>query len=213
MTVILQMNIIIHSTYFPNIAHFVAMVKAKDILFEVDDNFLKQTYRNRSYIYGANGKLVLNIPVVHSQKNHRKYKDVKIFNEEKWQNSHWKSLYSAYRTSPFFEYYEDDIHPLFSKKTNYILDFNFKCFEVICDCMQLDINTSKTKSYQLEVKNTKDFRFLVNAKKEISQSFNSYTQVFNNKHGYISNLSILDLLFNEGPNTLNYLESQNIQTP
>jgi len=206
------MSIIIHPTYFPNIAHFVAITKAKSIMFEVDDNFVKQTYRNRTYIYGANGKLALNIPVVHTQKNRQKYKDVKIFNEENWQSLHWKSLLSAYRTSPFFEYYEDELQPLFNTKADYILDFNLKCFEVICDCLQLDLNISKTEAFQKIVENKTDFRYLVNAKKEQPQQFETYTQVFNNKHGFISNLSILDLLFNEGPNALNYLESQTLAT-
>ena len=204
------MTILTHPTYFPNIAHFVAMVKAENVVFEIDDNFLKQTYRNRTYIYGANGKLTLNIPVVHSQKNRQKYRDVKIFNEEKWQSLHWKSLLSAYRTSPFFEYYEDELQPLFHTKADYILDFNLKCFNVICDCLQLELNTSKTETYKNTVEDTSDFRYLVNAKKEQRQPFENYTQVFNNKHGFIPNLSILDLLFNEGPNALNYLESQTI---
>ncbi len=204
------MNIILHPTYFPSIAHFVAMVKSKEVRFEIDDNFLKQTYRNRAYIYGANGKLALNIPVIHTQKNRQKYRDVKIFNDSKWQDLHWKSLLSAYRTSPFFEYYEDELQPLFNLKTDYILDFNFKCFEVICECLQLNLNTSKTEIYQNTVANFIDLRHLVNAKKEQNQSFEIYTQVFNNKHGYIPNLSVLDLLFNEGPNALNYLESQTI---
>ncbi|WP_111306862.1 WbqC family protein [Confluentibacter sediminis] len=202
------MNIILHPTYFPNIAHFVAIVNAEEVVFEVDDNFLKQTYRNRTYIYGANGKLALNIPVIHTQKNRQKYKDVKIFNEEKWQDHHWKSLLSAYRTSPFFEYYEDELLPLFQEKTNYILDFNVKCFETICECLQFELNTSKTEVYQKEIENIEDFRFLVNAKKEFLKPFDRYNQVFQEKHGFINNLSILDLLFNEGPNALNYLESQ-----
>lgn len=202
------MNIILHPTYFPNIAHFVAMANADEVAFEVDDNFIKQTYRNRTLIYGANGKLTLNIPVVHTQKNRQKYKDVKIFNEEKWQDHHWKSLLSAYRTSPFFEYYEDELQPLFKEKANFILDFNFKCFETVCECLQLDLNISKTKVFQKEVENTEDFRYLVNAKKEYLKPFEIYNQVFQEKHGFINNLSILDVLFNEGPNTLNYLESQ-----
>ncbi|MDO5979977.1 WbqC family protein [Flavivirga spongiicola] len=206
------MNIIIHPTYFPNIAYFVAMAKAEEVIFEVDDNFLKQTYRNRTYIYGANGKLALNIPVIHSQKNRQKYRDVKIFNEEKWQNLHWKSLLSAYRTSPFFEYYEDELQPLFNTKVDYILDYNFKCLEAIYSCLQLELNTSKSETYQKTVEDKTDFRHLVNAKKEPFQHFDTYTQVFSNKHGFISNLSILDLLFNEGPNALNYLESQTIIT-
>ncbi|GAA3615658.1 WbqC family protein [Flavivirga amylovorans] len=206
------MNIIIHPTYFPSIAHFVAMIKAKTIVYETDDNFLKQTYRNRTHIYGANGKLTLNIPVIHSQKNRQKYRDVKIFNEEKWQSLHWKSLLSAYRTSPFFEYYEDELQPLFNTKMDYILDYNFKCLQVICDCLQLELNTSKSETFQKIVDDKTDFRSLVNAKKEPYQNFDTYTQVFNNKHGFIPNLSILDLLFNEGPNTLNYLESQTLIT-
>ncbi|MEN3322891.1 WbqC family protein [Mariniflexile soesokkakense] len=204
------MNIIIHPTYFPNIAHFVALVNAESVVFEVDDNFLKQTYRNRTYIYGANGKLALNIPVIHTQKNRQKYRDVKIFNDTKWQDLHWKSLLSAYRTSPFFEYYEDELHPLFHSKAEFILDFNLKSFDVICDCLQMDLDTSKSKVYQTEIINTADFRPLVNAKKEAPQQFDTYTQVFSDKHGFIPNLSILDLLFNEGPNALNYLESQTI---
>lgn len=203
-------KIIIHPTYFPNIAHFVGMVKAKEVMFEVEDNFVKQTYRNRTNIYAANGKLVLNIPVIHSQKNRQKYKDVKIFNAEKWQLNHWKSLLSAYRTSPYFEYYEDELLPLFQKKADYILDFNFKCFEVICNCLQLDLNISKSESFEKNVKSKVDLRFLVNAKKEQFQNFEKYTQVFCNKHGYIGNLSILDLLFNEGPNAELYLSRQNI---
>ena len=203
-------SILIHLTYFPNISHFTAIANAKDVMFEVDDNFLKQTYRNRAYIYGANGKLALNIPVIHTQKNRQKYRDVKIFNETKWQDLHWKSLLSAYRTSPFFEFYEDELQPLFHTKADYILDYNLKCFEVICDCLQLDLQTSKSEVYQKTIENTSDFRYLVNAKKEQPQNFDSYTQVFSDKHGFIPNLSILDLLFNEGPNALNYLESQTI---
>lgn len=205
------MSIIIHPTYFPNLAHFVAMVKADEVTFELDDNFLKQTYRNRTYIYGANGKLSLNIPVVHSQKNRQKYRDIKIFNEDKWQSLHWKSLLSAYRTSPFFEYYEDELQHLFTEKANFLLEFNLKCFEVISDCLQLDLNVSKTETFQKTFDDKIDFRPLVSAKKERTYTFDNYTQVFSNKHGFIQNISILDLLFNEGPNALNYLESQTIK--
>lgn len=206
------MSIIVHPTYFPSIAHYVAMANTDEVCFETDDNFLKQTYRNRCYIYGANGKMGLNIPVIHSQKNRQKYKDVKIFNDDNWQSNHWKSLLSAYRTSPFFEYYEDDLKPLFHEKADYILDFNFKCLEVINTCLQLEVKASKTRQYNKDIVDKTDFRFLVHAKKEVNQAFEKYTQVFSNKHGYISNLSILDLLFNEGPNSLNYLESQTISS-
>ena len=204
------MKTLIHPTYFPSIAHFVAIVNSEEVVFEMEDNFVKQTYRNRAYIYGANGKLALNIPVIYTQKQRQKYRDVKIFNKENWQSIHWKSLLSAYRTSPFFEFYEDELAPLFEEKFDYLLDFNLKCFETICNCLQLDLNVSKTDSYQKKAEAVKDLRHLVNAKKEPVYGFHKYVQVFGNKHGFIPKLSILDLLFNEGTNAINYLESQDL---
>ncbi|MCF6294113.1 MAG: WbqC family protein [Flavobacteriaceae bacterium] len=202
------MNILIHPTYFPNIAHCVGIANAETLLFEVEDNYQKQTFRNRTTIYAANGALILSIPVVFTQKNRQKFRDVKIANETDWQSQHWKSLQSAYRTSPFFEFYEDDLQPLFTKKETYLLDFNFKCLEVIFDCLQLDSTFTKTEFYQKIIEGRTDLRHLVNTKQEQVQQFNNYTQVFNNKHGFINNLSILDLLFNEGTNALSYLQSQ-----
>ncbi|MBT8393223.1 MAG: WbqC family protein [Bacteroidia bacterium] len=206
------MNVLLHPTYFPSIAHFVALVKADSVTFEVEGNYQKQTYRNRTYIYGANGKLLLNVPVKHSHKSRQKYKDVKIANDENWQDLHWKSLKSAYRTSPFFEFYEDDFIPLFEKKHRFILDYNFECLELVLETLQLGINYTRTTKYFKDVAPLKDYRYLVNARKETPFQFDKYTQVFINKHGFISNLSILDLLFNEGTNALNYLQSQELDT-
>ncbi|MDG1714030.1 WbqC family protein [Lacinutrix sp.] len=204
------MNILIHPTYCPSIATFVAIAKADSVVMEVQDNYQKQTYRNRCYIYAANGKLQLSIPVVFSQKNRQKYSEVKIANTYKWQDNHWKSLESAYRTSPFFEFYADELQPLFTETFDTILEFNLKCFELICDCLQLELDYSKTEVYDKEPKNTIDYRALVNAKKETIIPLKPYTQVFKAKHGFINNLSILDLLFNEGTNAVSYLKSQTI---
>jgi len=202
------MNILIHPTYLPNIAHFTAIVNAENVFLEMDDNYQKQTFRNRTHIYGSNGLLQLSVPVIHSLNNRQKYRDVKISNATKWQSLHWKSLQSAYSTSPFFEFYKDELQPLFEVKYDFILDYNLKCFVTICECLQLDLKLTKTKSFQKIVEDKTDLRHLVNAKKEVPILFESYTQVFNDKHGFIQNLSILDLLFNEGPNALLYLESQ-----
>ena len=204
------MTILLHPTYFPSIATFVAIIKAETTVLEVHDNYQKQTYRNRCYIYAANGKLQLSVPVVFSQKNRQKYSEVKIANDYQWQDNHFKSLESAYRTSPFYEYYIDELQPLFTENFDSILDFNLKCFEVICECLQLEISTSKTEIFEREPQYVKDYRGLVNAKKENIITLEPYNQVFYTKHGYINNLSILDLLFNEGPNAISYLESQTI---
>lgn len=206
------MDIVIHPTYFPNVAHFAAMLQADNVILEGCDNYQKQTYRNRTYIYAANGKLLLNIPIRHTQKNRQLYKDVKIANDTDWQLLHWKSLESAYRTSPYFEFYEADLEPLFKTPFESLLDFNIKCLEAICECLQVEIAFTNTSEYQKElVAPVEDFRNLVNSKKEPSRKFEPYTQVFGDKHGFISNLSILDLLFCEGPNAITYLEAQKLQ--
>ncbi|MCB0463222.1 MAG: WbqC family protein [Flavobacteriaceae bacterium] len=204
------MNTLVHPTYFPSISHCVAIVKANKLVFEVNDTYQKQTYRNRTNIYAANGKLSLTVPVVFSQKNRQLYRDIKIHNEEKWQALHWKSLLSAYSTSPFFEFYEHDLAPLFHTKQENMMDFNFKCLETIFECLQWDLDFSKTSVFEKEPTNINDFRYLANVRKEKTYKFSEYKQVFSDKHGFIGNLSILDLLFNEGPNAVTYLKAQTL---
>ncbi|WP_159800641.1 WbqC family protein [Flavobacterium sp. MK4S-17] len=203
-------SVLIHPTYFPSISHFVAMVHADTITFEVEDNFQKQTNRNRMYIYGPNGIQLLNIPLKHNkEQSHQKFKDVKIETAFDWQKQHFKSLEAAYRTSPFFEYFEDDIRPVFEKQHTYMMDLNFQIMEIITECLGMDFSYDKTTEYFHEVDNVKDYRHLANGKKDTS-SFEPYTQVFEEKHGYINNLSILDLLFNEGRYALDYLKRQEL---
>lgn len=201
------MNILIHPTYFPSISHFVAMVNADSITFEMEDNFQKQTNRNRMYVYSPNGTQLLNIPVKHSNELHQKFKDVRIENAFDWQKNHFKSLEAAYRTSPFFEYFEDDIRPIFEKKHEFMMDLNFLTMEIVTDCLGLDFKFDKTIEYFHEVTDKTDFRHLANGKKDSSQ-FEPYTQVFEEKNGFLNNLSILDLLFNEGRYAVDYLKKQ-----
>ena len=203
--------VLLHPCYFGPISQFAAIAKAERVVFENEDNYQKQTYRSRMYIYGANGKLSLNIPIKHTgdKSQHQKYKNVRIENDFNWQKQHWKSLQTAYRTSPFFEFYEDDFAPLYEKKREFLLDFNYECLELISESLQIDLDVRKTKEYILTPpEETRDLRGLVNAKQEGDHQLQPYTQVFENKLGFLPGLSIVDLLFNEGPNSLNYLEEQ-----
>jgi hypothetical protein len=205
------MNILIHPTYFPSISHFAAIVQAEKITFEMEDNFQKQTNRNRTYIYSPNGIQLLNIPVKHSKAAHQKTKDIQIENDFDWQKQHFKSLEAAYRSSPFFEYFEDDLLPIFEKKHQFLMDLNLEVFDLITRCLRMKINYSTTTEYFHEInpEEVADFRFLANGKKDNSQ-FESYTQVFDDKFGFINNLSVLDLVFNEGKFALDYLKSQQL---
>lgn len=204
-------EILLHLPYFGPVSHFQELLKPAVIWFENEDNYQKQTYRNRMYIYGANGKLLLNIPIKHlhspGEKKHQKYRDVRIENDFGWQKQHWKSLKSAYQTSPFFEFYEDDLAPLYHKNYEFLMDFNYSCLNLVLDCLQTEVNYKKTSEYFRNPEDKIDKRPLINAKKDIL--IPPYPQVFQEKKGFISNLSFLDLMFNEGPNSLNYLRSIN----
>jgi hypothetical protein len=203
------MNIILHPSYFPSISHFAAMAQSDSITFEMEDNFQKQTNRNRTYIYSPNGIQLLNIPIKHSNLNHQKTKDIKIEPEFDWQKQHFKSLEAAYRSSPFFEFFEDDIQPIFQKKYTFLMDLNFATLEILSKClrMKLEFDTTTEYFHEIDPKIVTDFRYLINGKKD-SSVFENYTQVFDDKHGFINNLSVLDLLFNEGKYTKDYLKSQ-----
>ena len=196
-------------TYFPSISHFAIMAQSESITFEMEDNFQKQTNRNRTYIYSPNGIQLLNIPVKHAKTAHQKTKDVLIENEFDWQKQHFKSLEAAYRSSPFFEFFEDDIRPLFEKKHTYLTDLNFEALTISLRCLRMKLEYSITTEYFHEAENISDFRYLANGKKD-SNSFEKYQQVFDDKHGFINNLSVLDLLFNEGKFAMDYLKTQKI---
>ncbi|WP_299109199.1 WbqC family protein [uncultured Tenacibaculum sp.] len=196
-------------TYFSPIAQYSAIFKEDSVIFEIEDNFQKQTYRNRCYIYGANGKLSLNIPVKHKISGSRKKtKDTLVENDFPWQQQHLKSLQSAYRASPFFEFYEDDLLPIFNKKYTYLQDVNIDTFLFVSEALELSNAYTKTAEYTLNA--TNDFRDLAIAKKGIEIEMDTYIQMFDDKYGFIPNLSILDLLFMEGPNTVSFLEKINV---
>lgn len=202
-------NILIHPSYFPSISTFVAIAQSDLVSFEMDDNFQKQTNRNRMYIYSPNGIQLLNIPIKHSKTAHQKTKEVKLETAFDWQKQHFKSLEAAYRTSPFFEYFEDDISPIFQKKHTFLMDLNIETMAIVSKCLGLIFDYNETDEYFHTVSDKTDLRNLVNGKKDTSV-FEPFTQVFGEKHGYLNNLSILDLLFNEGRYALDYLKKQQL---
>ena len=192
-------------TYFSPISQYSEIVKSDKVILEMEDNYQKQSYRNRCYIYNSNGKQLLSVPVKHKIKEGRKKsKDTLIENAFPWQDQHFKSLESAYRTSPYFEFFEDDLAPIFEKKYTFLHDLNIDTFLFINDALQLDKPFSKTTIYNTNPKE-KDCRLLAERKHQPEKENEKYVQMFDDKHGFIPNLSILDLLFMEGPNAINYL--------
>ena len=206
----MTLSILLHPSYFPNIATFSALVQ-NEVCWETQDNYQKQTYRNRCYICNDSGKHILSVPIRHvgGSQGRQKYKDVLIENDYAWQRQHWRTLQTAYRTSPFFEFYEDEFVPLFEKEQKFLMDFNQKTIEIICACLQIPFPTLKTLAYEIEPENRIDARFLIKRKHGLGISFQEYNQVFGDRHGFVENVSTLDLLFNEGTSALTYLKNQN----
>ncbi len=196
--------------YFPPISWWAAMVECLKndihILLEVQENFPKQTYRNRMEIYGANGLLVLSIPIQKSDTS-RKYAATQVCNRENWQMIHWKSLEYAYRASPYFEFYENKLKSVFFSNQKSLLTFNLEMITVIAEFLSIKIPFTTTTSYTLGCdlhSGALDYRDYFSAKEKLHWG-KPYTQVFGEKFGFLPNLSILDLLFCKGPQAKDYL--------
>lgn len=202
------MEALLHPSYFPSISNFAVMAQADKIVLEMEDNFQKQTNRNRMYIYSPNGLQLLNIPIKHSKESHQATKDIQLETAFDWQKQHFKSLEAAYRNSPFFEFFEDDIRPIFEKKHTFLMDLNLQSMEIVSKCMGMKFAFSPSEEY-FKNPSQNDFRSLIDGKKDTFMS-EPYSQVFEEKFGFIRNLSVLDLLFNEGRHALHYLKNQHI---
>ena len=192
-------------TYFSTISQYTSVVKSNTITFEAEGNYQKQSYRNRCYIFGANGKQLLNIPISNTNKilGKIKMRDVVIENSN-WQRQHYKSLTTAYNHSPFFEFYKDDLQFIFTKKYKYLLDINIDSFHFINDALELSKKYNISKAYNENAIN--DFRYHAVVKNDNKSRSTPYIQMFEAENGFLENLSILDLLFMEGPNSINFLK-------
>ncbi|MDD2562827.1 MAG: WbqC family protein [Salinivirgaceae bacterium] len=197
-------NTYLSTAYFPPIQYFTKIIDSQNIFLELQEHFPKQTYRNRCHIYGANGLQVLSIPI----ENHSKttlVKDIKIAYHTPWQKNHWRSIKSAYKNAPYYDHYIDNLHSFFSYKEPFLVDLNQKIMNVLSELIAIPWNPTPTTQYNKEVDN--DWRNGIHpktqyAKEDKSFADTSYFQLFAEKHGVLNNLSIIDLLFNEGNGTL-----------
>ena len=196
------------TSYFAPIVQYALIVKCKTYQLEIKEHFIKQTFRNRCEVYGANGKLNLIVPLK-KWKNHTKTEEIRISNTEDWQTNHWRSLRSAYQSSPYFEFYENELKDIFNKKFEFLVELNCFAEKRINNLLKIEPTISKTEKY-IASEYENDYRALIHPKNGSFVSkfeFREYIQVFESKYGFIENLSILDLIFNLGPNSTSYLEN------
>ena len=190
--------------YFAPISHWKEIISG-NILWELNQNFNKQTLRNRTYIYGPNKILKLSIPIKHSKESFT-LENTLIENDFQWQKDHWKSIQSAYKSSPFFEFYEDGLKNLYFNNYNKLSVFNIECIKLVYEWFDISAKSSFTKTFKEKYNTEIDLRDM--AEKNFDDKFivKEYIQVFSPNHGFKNNLSILDLVFNQGPNSISYLK-------
>ncbi len=204
-------TVLLSISYFGSIQYFTKFLLYPRRIIEQFDHYTKQTYRNRCRIYGANGMLTLSVPVLKGPHHKTYVRDIRIDYSKNWRKLHRKGIESAYRHSPYFEFYMDEIWSLLDKKHEFLLDLNLEILDYLLEVMEVNGDYSLTDAY-LEPGSLPavDFREVIHPKKELADDpcfrAEPYPQVFAERSGFQENLSLIDLLFNEGPNAVPILE-------
>lgn len=201
-------TLLIESQYFPPISFYKTLISVDILNIERYEHYQKVSYRNRCYVAGPNGVILLSVPLTKGKNQRTIMKDVRISNEEKWQALHWKTLTSAYRRSPWFEYFEEDLEALYSRDFSFLLDWNMACLEWANKAVGIERPVSLTESFRKTydaatgVLDQRDVMIPGKSQADLPQ----YTQVFGERTGFMPDLSILDLLFCEGKRALELLK-------
>jgi hypothetical protein len=200
-------KILLSSAYFPPVQYLSLIHHSAIALIEKEENYLKQSYRNRCSILTSNGPSALIVPVFSAGPEKIPVKEVRIDYSKRWQQVHLRALISSYRSSAFFEYYFEDFEKLISSNPECLFELNENALRTILKITGISSEIRYTDSFEHEEGKDYDFRYLISPKKKIPGNtvFKEYFQVFSNKFGFVPGLSILDLIFNAGPDTINYL--------
>lgn len=206
-----KVKLLIEPHYLPSILFIKQCLAHQKIVFEQLANYQRSSYFNRAYIAGANGKQRLTIPLQGGNRQKIILKAVEMDNSVKWQRIHWQALQSAYAKSAYFEFYEPELKQLFAQNTTNLLQWNMSFLQFILKCLNVNINYSFTEIYEdkHQVKNeVLDLRNEIRPNMDLQQySFQKYYQLFQEKNGFINNLSVLDVLFSTGPNAVAIIKS------
>ncbi len=207
--------VLLSTACFPPI-HYLLITTQYDVIYiEQHENFIKQTFRNRYTILAANGPVSLIVPVVKGRGKKIRIKDLQISYDTEWQRNHWRTLFSAYNSSPFFEYYKDELSTILEKRYPFLLDLNLMIHDKICEWLELDNNLVLTGTFENVPEDTLNLREAFSPKPHKNLHDPNYqpchyTQVFSEKFGFVPGLSILDLVFNEGPNSYSILQKSTL---
>lgn len=204
-------ELLLPTAYFPPVSYFAYLIQSSAAKIEQWETYPKQTYRNRCEIMTSAGKMNLVVPVIKTNGNNTMTRDIGICYREPWQSHHWKSIMTAYRSSPFFNYYADIFHPLFNLKESSLIRLNEKTRAAILQITGIKVELQLTSNFVRNPDACSDLRSIMKPTHEHETMIPSYPQVFSHLHGFMNNLSILDLIFNMGPESKDYLLALELQ--
>lgn len=203
-------KILINTAYFPPVNYISLFCAAKKVYIEREENYTKQTYRNRCKICSANGPLILTVPILGGSFHKKPVKDIKVDYSKRWQQIHLRALLSSYKSSPFFEYYFTLVEKVITSNHSFLLDLNLNSLEVVMEATGIKIPVEYTSEFVKDPPEHLDYRNRISPKIKNDDSpagLKRYNQVFEDRYGFIPGLSIIDLIFNAGPDAGKYLQS------
>jgi hypothetical protein len=198
-------KILVSSAYLPPVSYFSIISKAEEVLIEREENYMKQTYRNRCYILSSHGPQVLSIPVLLGSIHKTPVKNIRIDYSKRWQQVHLRAMIASYNSSPFFEFYFEYFRKIISKNHEFLLDLNMELAIVVLELLKIEKSLTYTDIFEPVEGKEYDFRYKITPKIKSDFPVKEYFQVFNTGEGFIPGLSILDLLFNMGPDAIGHL--------
>jgi hypothetical protein len=198
-------QIILSTAYFPPIEYLARIFRTEKLLIEKEENYHKQTYRNRCYILSANGPQCISVPVYSGTSGKTKVKDIRIDYSKRWQQVHLGAIRSSYGSSPYFQYYFEDFERTIQDNHPYLLDLNMNLLELILKTLGIEKTISFTTDFLQTGDHEGDLRYEISPKLVSGFKVKEYLQVYSNLTGFVPGLSILDLIFNTGPDSTKYL--------
>lgn len=205
---LVNQHILFSTAYFPPLSYFSLLIACDTAEIEVHETFAKQTYRNRCRILTANGVIQLTVPVVKPAGNHTRTRDILVSDRERWQQIHWRAITSAYRAAPYFAHYADAMQPVFTAPHHQLVVLNRHIIQLILQMLHQNVQLTESVAFEHHPPGKSDLRNLFSPKTPPDQTmFKPYYQVFNDRYAFQADLSILDLLFNEGPAAVGYLRA------
>ena len=197
-------KILVSTAYLPPVEYFAVISQAEEVLIEREENYLKQSYRNRCYILSSHGPQLLTVPVYLGSQHKTPTKDIRIDYSKRWQQVHLGAIIASYGSSPYFQYYFENIEKIISRKVDFLFDLNMELIDAVLKMLRLDSKITCTTDFAPTGESENDFRYTISPKKDSHYSGKEYMHVFDSGNRFIHRLSIIDLIFNMGPEALEY---------